>query len=248
MQVEDELKKAIENRKDAGVVTKGEYQLRIDNLKKERLKLLAEIEEEKSRFKTPKEIKIFFYVLVSTNEKVREHIGDVCHCLFHCDCYHDNKAEQWKPFADSPVMEELLRYATESYGIQPIYLDGDIEEIHWINFDKYIDESIAVIDLFSLDSKNKLIAYKFDTGRAGVLMPLCRSLKPELIDFAKGVAVEFKALKSYLQNDIPCSCYAGDISSVDNFKQELLKILIQKFPIKNQTKTESRVRELNIGF
>jgi len=248
IQVEEELQELIQNRSLAGIGTEDEYQLKIDKLKKERHRLQAEIEEEKSKIKTPKETKIFFYVLVSTNEKVRAHTGDSCHCLFHSDCYHDVEYHQWKPFSDNPIIIELLQCVVDTYNVQPIYLDGEIDKDHWLNLDEHIDNSVAIIDLFSLDSINKHIAQKFDTKKAGVLMPLCRTLDKKLVAFAHQIANEFKVLKAYRDKSVPCECYVSDIAGVGAFKQQLLRIFKEKFPIKNQVKTESPVRGINIGI
>lgn len=247
-EVDKELKENFEARRLAGVSNEGEYDIKINKLKRERNKLLQELEEEEKKYKTPEQLKIYFYVIVSTEEKVRQNIGDNFFSLFEKDRYHTTELNQWKPFSKALPIKDLLMSIEKSYNIKTNYLDGDINADQWIELNDEINNSIAIIDLFSISEENKAVAAKFDTDKAGVIFPVCRYLDHALYDIVDRKKGDFKVLSAKVQKYIPCELYATGLSDVDSFIQHLLRIFKQKFPIKNQSTTDSLVRGLNTGF
>lgn len=231
----------------AGVDSKGDYQNKIDK-ENENIEFYKQKIEKCEKLKTPDQIRIFFYVIVSTKEKVKQHVGPEIFNHFDGDRYHDLDHAEWKPFQNQKPIKDLLLSIESDYGVKPIYLDGEIDNEHWINIDNEIDNTIAVIDLFSIDTTNQPIALKFDTQKAGVLVPLCRSLHDNLYTFAKSIEDKFKVLKAVTNKPIPCELYASELSAVNSFNQQLLRIFNKKFPIKNQSSTPSAVRELKINL
>lgn len=231
----------------AGVDTIGDYQNKILN-EKEIIYYYKQELERCQKLKTPDQIRIFFYVVVSTKEKVQQHVGDAMFNHFDDDRYHHSDHAEWKPFKKQASIKDLLLSIESDYGVKPIYLDGDIDDEHWINIDNEIDNTIAIVDLFSIDTTNQPIAFKFDTRKAGVLAPLCRSLHDNLYTFAKSIEDKFNVLKAAANQSIPCELYASELSAVHSFNLQLIRIFNNKFPVKNQSSTASAVRELKINL
>lgn len=197
----------------------------------------------------PTQVKIFFYVVVSTKNKIEQHLGKDLFDLFEPNRYPDNDKWQWMPFWGQGCIRDLLKMPKQQYGFEPILLDGDDEiDDFWEMIDDHIEHSIAIIDLFSLYGSNQDIAKKFDTQKAGVVLPVCNRLDNKLKDTAEQYRHYFKTLTAKTNRYISCDFFASDVSTLYSFNQNLIRILKNKFPIKNQSSYDTPVRRINIGF
>ena len=245
--VSEELKQLYEERASSGVASGGDYDNKIKNHSRELEKLNLEIRKYENA-STPDDIKIFFYVIVSNKVKIGKTLGKDCSCHLNDDRYHDSECKFWKPFKGEPHIEELLSAFRTKYPFKEIYLDGEIADDILVNLDKNIEHSIAVIDLLSLDERNKEIALKFDTRKAGLLFPICDSLHSDVRSIAKTMREKFKTLKASVNQKIPCNLYFSDISGLQSFNQYLSNVLALKFPIKNQSTTASDLRGMSMNL
>ncbi|MEY4904258.1 MAG: hypothetical protein RI894_1249 [Bacteroidota bacterium] len=241
--------KLMEQMERAGVGSKGDYQNEIDK-ELANIKFYEEQIAQLEKAQTPDQINILFYVIVSTKEAVKQNIGEACFdCLEH-DRYHDTKAEGWKPFAKSePILTILQRFQTK-YPFNPQYLDGEISDNVHIEIDAAIENCIAIIDVLSINDTNKHTALKFDTRKAGLIMPFCQKLYqfPLINDFKDNVNLNYKTLNASINQNVPCGLYFTDITGIQSFQQHLNFIFTTKFPIKNQSTEPSSVRALSMSF
>lgn len=228
----------------AGVGTKGDYLNQIDNKEQNILFYKTKLQDF-LKAKTPNEFKVFLYVIVSTKDKVKQNIGDDLFKLFEVNRYHEFMHSEWQPFSKGLSISILLKDIIERYGVNPIYLDSEEKELHLENLDTEIHNSIAIIDLFSFD--NVPLYCKFDTAKCSIIIPLCRQLNIQLVEFADNTRKQYLiTLNSYEKKGVPCQCYAFNLSDVDSFQSNLLKIMNHKFPIKNQAVTDNLIRNLDI--
>lgn len=245
--VETELRYLHEDRGNASVDAVGGHTNRINQLEREHEQIEKDIKK-LEKASTPEEVKIFFYVIVSNKQKVHDILGKECSCHLADDRYHDSDCNYWKPFKNSPHIEELLSNYKKKYPFTEVYLDGEILDEHRVNIDTYIGQSIAVVDLLSLDNNNKETALKFDTTKAGLLMPVCDTLHQELRELAKSMNLNFKTLNAHINKDNPCTLYFSNVSGIQQFKQSLNNIFANRFPIQNQSTSESNVRGMKFNL
>lgn len=244
-QLKKDLKELFEKHDMLNEVERGPYKVKIREKEKDILDAENEIIKlEKS--KPPKEIRIYFYIIVSLKDEIKKNMAEELYKHFDEDRYHETEHEKWKPFSKDNSIDILVSAICKQYPVNPIYLDGEIDPLHWVNLDNEVNNSVAIIDLFSLDNKNNLIALKFDTEKAGVLMPLCRSLDSKLYCFAQEKQSQFKAIKSKNLMSIPCDFFLSELSGTEIFYQQLLRVFKNKFPISNQSSDESDVRGIKI--
>ena len=186
---------------------------------------------------------IYFFVIVSTKEKVKTNLGECCQHLNDAR-YHSTDCTQWKPFnRKEETIQVILEDIKEGYPIDIKYLDGELDDKIWIEIDHYIDKSIAIVDLLSLDETNKVIAQKFDNRQSKLLLPLCKRINNEILDVAEEFIHNFKTLSAYSKNKIDCMFFS-DISTYNGFKDHIMRILAIYFPITNQSNTPNPLRAI----
>lgn len=242
-----ELKELHKQMERAGIANKGDYLNQIEN-KETDVKFYQRKYQECFNAKEPDQVGIYLYVLVSTKEKVQAFVGDELFKLFETDRYHEASQSEWRPYQGQPNIIELLQNVRVMYNFQPIFLDGEINEDCWVQIDDFIHDSVAIIDLFSLSGDNNTIAQKFDTNKAGVLLPVCTSLDRRLKEKADQCQGCFKVLHARTKKIISCDFFSSDISTNNSFQQDIIRIFKHKFPIKNKSSYQSDVRGLNITF
>ena len=230
--VEEEYTDLLSQRGNAGPEIMGSILNRIERLKKEKERLLNDIKEEEEKYNGPEDSNIICYVIVSTKKQIKEVIGESCFCKLEDDRYHETECNKWKPYYNNGNIEEILKSLQEKYPFMLQFIDSEISDAELVAIDKGLNNSIAVIDLLSLNDNNKSIALKFDTNQANLLLPICRTLHPEIYDLAIKIKSNFKTLKALLNLSIPCSQYFSNVSDIENFKQHLITICSQKFKIK----------------
>lgn len=251
--VEKEYRTRIEERGNASPESIGGIINRTNSLKEERDRLLEDIKEEKAKIKTPDEVHIFCYVLVSTKEKVRNNLkelGDVCACLFEeDDRYHDTDCRKWRPFKAEAYISNIVQELKKEYPFKVYYLDGDLQEGDWLQIDANLKETVAIIDLLSLNRQNRDIAIRLDKPQVQIVMPLCRKLPEKVCDFAQQKEKDtFKVADAYAEKLSYSDFYFSDLPGLSNFRKKLKLIFRRKFPIKNQSTAESSIRGLSMNF
>lgn len=248
----EQLQTLYKERADSGIETVGQYDNRINHLKVELEKLETEIQKYLNA-KTPDNVEIFCYVIVSNKENVKNNIGEEYFELIESDRYHDTEISNWKPFFSKDAILNILQEFKNKtgYQFQEHYLDGDLSDEQWTEIDDNKKNSVVIVDLLSLYEQNKQIASRFDTEIvAGVLTPCCIKLikNDDIYSFMQEIQSEvFHVLKVKMKTK-GCSIFESSIPEFDNFYQKLLLIFKRNFPIKNKIEINSDVRNLNIGF
>lgn len=243
------LKELYEQMERAGIASKGDYQNKI-KIEVANLGFYQKELDKIKKAKTPDQINIQFYILVTTKSQVSNHLGEVLFNLFEEEHYHESDATLWKPYKAESSIDELLKDLTKRYNFTHKFIETNtIDDEFWVQIDNEINQSIAIIDLFSLNDENKSIAQKFDTEKAGgVLLPLCTTLMQELKEFAVRCQDCFRVVAAKRRKYIPCELFFADIGTVNRLQDDIMRILLKKFPIKNQSSHSTDVRGLNIGF
>ena len=243
-----EIRKWEKQMERANVSSIGDYMNKID-LAEDILKYYESKYNSLKNAKKPSQVKIACYVLVTSKEKIKSVVGGENFLLFDADRYHDSQIDQWKPFKSNLTIKELLKPIEDRYAFTTTYINNEnITDNDWIVIGEEIQNVVAIIDLFSLDDSNKLIAVRLDDTKAGVLLPLCRSLSASLVEIAEKLKGSFNVIKARTNKSFVCELYAADISSMESFQQHLLRIFKNKFPIKNQSTSYSDIRDINMEF
>jgi hypothetical protein len=236
---EEEYEQLMEQRRNASPEAVGGIQNRIDNVLAELKRLDDDIKIEESKSVSIKNI--YFFVIVSTKEKVKTNLGECCQHLNDAR-YHSTDCSQWKPFnRKEETIQVILDNISQRYPIQVEYFDGELNSKNWVNIDKHIHKSITIIDLLSLDDTNKATALRFDSGQSKLLLPLCRRLNDEILTFAENMRTSFKILNAYVKENIDCMFFS-EVSSYETFSRNITHIITTHFPITNQSKTDNPVR------
>lgn len=239
---------ALEIKLERATVDQGDYMNKIDHYE-EKIEFYKNRYEKCMKSKTPDQCTIYFYIISMNKNKIKENLGDRLFSLFREDCYSDIDISCWKPFAHEGNITSMLQEAMDKYRFEPIYLNGMIEDKNWIQIDENITSSIAVIDLFSLYEDNAKIAGKFDSSKAGVLLPICSKLHTDLIEFAENKHSDvFKLHNAKTRQFVSCDFYASNITNLRTFKENLIRILQNKFPIKNKSSYKTDARGLNTSL
>lgn len=235
------------NRGNASPESVGSYENLIQSTIAEIKRLEQDIIIQK-KASTPKEINIYCFVLVSTLDKIKHNLDDACHCHLESDRYHKTNCDQWKPFQNEDCIADILEEYKKSYPINISYLDGEVDDDLLLIIDDNLEQSIAIIDVFSLDEQNKQTATFFDSNNtAGLITPICRTLHKDLFAHAEKMGCHFKKLNARVNKSLP-NLYIFDVGLLRSFKANLTNILSTKFPITNQSTTQSDVRGFNFTF
>jgi hypothetical protein len=227
-QVKQDIQGLIQQRANAGLEALGGIENRLLNLKNELKRLEKEISDEEPYFSHSKAI--YFFVIVTTKDKVKQNLGSYFTHLNH-QRYHQSDCSRWKPFnRTNASIQYMLDDLKKGYPIEIKYLDGELCDEDWIKVDSYIDQSIAIVDLLSLDTTNQITALKFDSRKSKLLLPLCRHLHNDVYDYADNIRKQFKTLSAYGRQKID-AMFFSDVSNHDMFSRHIHTYSIQTFYI-----------------
>lgn len=245
-QMRDRLEKLYAERDLLDRIDRPPYDQKIKNLEADLIEtemLISKLEVAK----TPKQVERFLFVVVSTKEKIKKNVGRVLFNLFDEDCYHKKDNSKWKPFKDGTYISDLLLDVCNEFKISPIYIDGEVDDKYWQYVDDKIQNSACVIDLFSLDEINLSFAIKFDTSKAAVLVPLCRYLHHDLVEFSKKKEIKFKVLDTKRRKYDDLELISFEIPSPRNFKEKIYYQIKKLSTVQNQSSIQNNVRNVNLG-
>ncbi|MGB1206991.1 MAG: hypothetical protein ACPG5B_15200 [Chitinophagales bacterium] len=203
--------------------------------------------------KTPDQIQIYCYVITSTQETIKQNIGDTCFCLIEDDRYHKTDCDKWKPYSNSQNIADILKAYKRHYRFSEWYIHNYAQKMMdacLLHLDDNLANSIAILDVLSIDKQNEKLVSKFDTKKAGgLIMPFCRTLANhnELYKIAEEKQKSFQTLNASIRANIPCDLYHFDLPKFLTFQNALNKVFHQ-FKIKNQSTTDNPLRSLNMNF
>lgn len=229
-------------------IERSSYNVEIKKVEKD-LREINEIIAQHEKSSTPDQVQIFFYVIASTRDKIRQNLGYDCFCRLEEDRYHESDSNKWKPFIGKDCISEILATYHTKYIFTEAYLDGEIDDQVYLNLQEFIANTIVVIDLLSLDECNRETAIRFDNSEAGLLLPFCDSLRhhAEIVEYRNSLTSKFKSLNAQIQKGMGCSLYFGDVSGLQYFRQSLNQIFSKKCPTTNQSSTPNPVRGINLS-
>lgn len=203
--------------------------------------------------KTPDQIQIYCYVITSTQETIKQNIGDICFCLIDNDRYHETDCDKWKPYSNSQNIADILKAYKRHYRFSEWYIHNYAQKMMdacLLHLDDNLKNSIAIVDVLSINEHNEKLVSKFDTKKAGgLILPFCRTLSKN--DKLDKIAVEkekiFQTLNGSIRANMSCDLYHFGLPKFPSFQNALNKVF-HRFKVKNQSITPNSLRSLNMNF
>ncbi len=242
--LEAEVIKAFEQYRNAGPAETGNAWNHLDNTTAKLYKIQQMITEfDDAMF--PNEVILSFYVICNTSARVEQAIGGELFGKLSPDRYDSTEPKKWKPFKDGPIISEILdEIQNKGYSFQEFFICVDEltppdDELQFL-IDTNIQNSVAIIDLLSIDEFNKTLARQFNTTSVGyLLLPCCRQLDRSILNYMDSKRRELFNLAEFTLKNNPgeCDFYEWEVSVKESFVKHIIEILFSKFKIQNRIST-----------
>lgn len=185
--------------------------------------------------------KMFIYIVTFNSDGIKNKITSE---LFDkVSNRYGNNSKDWIPFykdgaKDNLSISDLLNQFEKShnFNFDARYLDRlvTVEEIEEIK--RHMKESIAIIDLLSLDGDNEKLCIKVfdDKTMAGTFLPACKWLDKAVLEYMGNKRKEIFTTGEYHLQYTDCEFYEPDVNENRIFLRSLRRRFVKRFPRKNK--------------